>query len=559
MRIKKVFTILLILCCLGVSGGYVAYHGYKSARQIRLVKQARFYLARSNERKALLCLQRALRYNPKDIQACRLMAELTERLHSPGALIWRSRVLELNPRSAEDRLALAKTALVFRDYAASTNALEGIDAAARRTAAYHNVAGAVATALNHLEAAEVHFVQASQLESGNLAPQLNLAIIRLHGTNAARVGEARSTLRAFSKSPTNAVFRYEALRELLGDAIASRQTNAALALSKNLIRETNSTFSDRLLRLDLLKQSQDVEFKRELGLIQREAGTNMAWIRELGTWQMSAIGPAETLAWLEALPLEVQTNQLGAMLGAECRTMVGDWKGLRAFLQPQDWVELDFARLAFLSRALREQDLAGGAKAEWELALKAANSQKASLLMLQRLAAQWNWQSEAEDLLWTIVNRYPEEKWASQSLTRVLYTGGRTRPLMMLFSQEVKRTPSDLSARNNLAITALLLDAKEMKPHELAREVYQQAPTNASFASTYAFSLYVQEKNAEALKVMQQLKPQDLGGPSVAGYYGLILKASGDLERAKSYLETAAKAQLLPEERKLFEQAKAGS
>jgi predicted Zn-dependent protease len=176
--------------------------------------------------------------------------------------------------------------------------------------------------------------------------------------------------------------------------------------------------------------------------------------------------------------------------------------------------------------------------------------------MLLRLAAQWNWVNETEDLLRTIVDRYPEEKWAVESLSRALFVSGQSRSLMLLFSQELKRNPSDLAAKNNLAMVALLLNAKEFKPNELARQVYQQSPTNSSFAGTYAYSLYAQGKSAEALKVMQQIKPQDLERPSLAGYYGIILKAAGDGAGARPYLEKATKARLLPEEQKLFAQAK---
>ena len=161
-------------------------------------------------------------------------------------------------------------------------------------------------------------------------------------------------------------------------------------------------------------------------------------------------------------------------------------------------------------------------------------------------------------IIWTIVNQYPGEQWAFRALAQALFAGGRTRPLMMLYSQQVKRSPSDLGARNNLAMTALLLDAQELKPHELAREVYGKAPTNAAFISTYAFSLHLQKKDAEALKVIEQLKPQELQDPSIAGYYGLILKATGNGAKAKTCLELVSKTPLLPEERKLFDRAKAG-
>src|SRR2546423_13293725 len=105
----KFKTILLLACALGVlllGGGYVGYRGYKSARQHRLVKQARTFLAKGNQRKAQLTLQRALHYNSKDVEACRLMAELTEAGRSPSALLWRTRVVELKPHSLDDRLAL---------------------------------------------------------------------------------------------------------------------------------------------------------------------------------------------------------------------------------------------------------------------------------------------------------------------------------------------------------------------------------------------------------------------------------------------------------------------
>jgi L-asparaginase/Glu-tRNA(Gln) amidotransferase subunit D len=92
----------------------------------------------------------------------------------------------------------------------------------------------------------------------------------------------------------------------------------------------------------------------------------------------------------------------------------------------------------------------------------------------------------------------------------------------------------------------------------LAREVYEKAPTNSAYASTYAFSLHLQKKDAEALKVIERLKPQELQNPSIAGYYGLILKATGNGAKAKTYLELASKAKPLPEEQKLFDRAKTG-
>jgi len=516
------------------------------------------FLAKDDGRNALLCVQQVLRSDPHNLDATRVMAQLTEAARSPGAVLWWSRVVELNPHSLDDRLALAQSAVVMRDYATATNALGGVDQADKNTVAYHNIAGTVAAAANLPAQAEQQFLEAARLDPENQSVQLNLAVVRLHGTNLAAVTEARDSLRQLSSNATSSFLRCQALRELAFDALRHRQADEALLLSKQLLQETNSTFQDRLLRLDVLQQAQPAGFRAALAAFQHEAGGDPGKISALATWQMANTSPQDALTWLRTLPSNTQTNQSVELLVAECCTMLRDWHGLQSSIERQNWAELEFLRHAFLSRALRGQELADSSKAEWELALQAANGQKAGLIMLLRLAAQWNWQSEGEDILWTIVNRYPGEHWAVQGLSQALYAGGRTRSLMQLFGQEAKRIPSDLSAKNNLAMTALLLDAQELKPYDLAREVYQKSPTNAFYVSTYAFSLYLQGKNAEALKVIKTLTLQELRDPSWAGYYGLILKATGDRAEARAYLDLSSKARLLPEEKKLFDDAKAG-
>jgi Tfp pilus assembly protein PilF len=552
-------VILILLCTTAVLlAGYVGYRGYKVWKQKHLVTMARGFITKSDGKNALLCLQEALTSNPRNLDASRLMAEILEEARSSAAVLWRSRIVEENPKSLDDRLALARTALTMRDYSVASNALEGVDAVGKRSAVYHNVAGAVSVAANQPVQAETHFLEAIRLEPQNPVPQLNLAVVRLHGTNEAEMTEARATLNRLCVNQTNASLHCDALRELVMDAIRFKENDRALALSRELVQQTNSSFRDRLLRLDVLRVSGNAEFKSALAGFQRDAAADPAKIDEMATWQMTRTGPADAMTWMQTLPMKTQTNPPVAQLLAGCQIALQDWRRLQLSLEKQNWGELELMRHAFLARALRGQDLADSSKAEWELALKVAGSQKPPLAMLLRLASQWKWQSEGEEILWTIVNHYPNERWAVQALSQALFVGGRTRSLMSLYNQQVKAYPSDLAAKNNLAMTALLLEALELKPHELAREVYEKAPTNASFASTYAFSLHVQKKDAEALKVMRQLRPEELENQSVAGYYGLILKATGDNARARVYLDRAAKGPLLGEEKKLFEKARAG-
>ena len=561
MKVKKLSKILLVaLVSVAVllGGGYVGYRAYRAARQAHLVSQARDYLAHQEYKKALLCLQRAIRANRNDVAACRLMAELAERSRSPAALIWRNRVVELDPGSLDDRLALAKTALMLRDYATATNALDGVDSAGRKTSDYQNLAGTVAIATGQFAEAESCFTEAAKLDPQNSVAQLNLAIVRIHSTNVSVVADARSTLESLRTNPTNSVLRCRALRELTADAMRNQQNYKALTFCDKLVGETNSVFRDQLLRLEVLKNSDRTEFKSALAAAQNDATNTSASTYEMAMWQMARMSALDAKNWLRSLPMATQTNQPATLLIAECQVAQQDWLGLQTWVGAQHWADLEFLRHAFLARSLRGQQLDAAAKAEWDQALKAANSQEPSLVLLLRLATQFRWQTEGEEILWMIVNRYPAQQWAFRTLSQVLFVGGRTRPLMQLLSQRVQRFPSDLASKNNLAMTALLLDAKEMKPHELAREVYHAAPTNASYVSTYAFSLHVEQKDTDALKVFEKLPHRDLEDPSISGYYGLVLKATGDKAKALPYLDWAFKAPMLPEERKMFEQAKTG-
>jgi hypothetical protein len=212
------------------------------------------------------------------------------------------------------------------------------------------------------EQAEKHFLEAVRLEPQNPFPRLNLSVLRLQSTNDQTRAEAQSTLMGLSSNPTNGILRCKALRELVMDAARYKEPDKALALSGRLLNETNSLFSDRLLRLDLLRMTTNADFNATLESYQREAATNAAKVFELASWQVPRMGPEKTLNWLRTLPLSIQTNQAVGLLEAECRDGAADWPGLQTSLQKQQWGELDFLRHAYTCRALRKQELNDSAK-----------------------------------------------------------------------------------------------------------------------------------------------------------------------------------------------------
>lgn len=551
--------IIVLSCCIVfLLLGYTSYRGYQIWKQRHEMTLAKEYFVKGDRRSAMLFLQQVLHTNPRNVEATREMANLSELSRSPSALIWRQRVVELDPTSPKDRMALVQTSILFHDYSIATNTLAGMSDADKHSAAYQDIAGTVALMGGELDDAEAHFSEAIRLDPSNQTSELNLSVVRLHRTNSLDMAEARIALQRVVLNSTNANVVSQARRELINDAMRFNDTSTALAISQDLAKAINAAFEDKLLRLDVLQKAKSPEFKSALSADRHEAATNSAELYDLTDWQLSRLSPTEAYSWLKSLPMQTQTNQPAAILIAQCQVELGAWHDMETALESQNWAELEFMRHALLARALREQGLGEASTAEWNVAVKSTNNQKVGLTALFRLAASWNWNREGEQILWIVVKQYPEEKWAAPILAQALSAWHRTRSLMELFSIMHQRDLNDPGVKNNLAMMTLLLNVPDGNPSGMAKEVYDLSPTNADYASTYAFSLYLQGKNADGLKAMQQLNPKDLEKPSIAGYYGLLLKANGNKIEAKKYLNLAFKGNLLPEEQKLFDEAKAG-
>jgi Flp pilus assembly protein TadD len=558
MKQKNLIILLVggaMVVALLAAGGYAGRKVYRASQRAKLVEQARQHVANGETKEAMACLEKVLRERPNDVAACRLMAQMAEAAHSPAALLWRKRVVALTVTSVEDRLDLTAAALGAGDFFTASNTLHDVSPAGQQTARFHYLAGSLAAALGQPGVAAGHFQEQCRLEPTNPVPRLALAVVQLQGSNSQVWAQARASLQQLSSEPT---LGCQAQRELIADALRSQRTNEAVALAGDLVRQTNASFGDVLVRLKVLYLAGRPEFGPELAACQRQAASSLNSLAELARWEMSQIGPDATLAWLDRLPADFRTNQPVALLAAECRTALRDWRGLQLSLEVQDWGELECLRHAFLARSFRGETNETLAKAEWNEALKYASMQERGVIRLQRAIAPWNWAAESQELLGVIVNRYPEETWAAGALTQSFAATGNTRGLLEVWRQALQRSPSDPVLKNNVAMAALLVGANECQPHELAREVYHKAPRSAAYASTYAYSLLVQNKAAEALKVIEQLTPEELQDAAVVGYYGLILKAVGQGTKAKPRLEAALKGNVLPEERQLFEQARVG-
>ena len=390
---RKLIIAIVCLCVLFVAA-FGSYRGYKLWKQKRYVKMARQFIEKGDGANAMLSLRQVLQANPGNIEACRMMAEFAELAGSPQALLWRSRLVELEPKSFTNRLALARTAMAVGDTDMARKTLDGVDEPHKKTALFHIVSGAAELSAGALTEAEMHFVEASRIEPSNPLTHLNLASLRLQRKDASVVAEARASLQNLT---TNKAVRHEALKHLVFDSL--RQTNlpGALTFSRQLVQDSNSAFSDRMLRLDVLRNARDPELETYLATLKRESVSNSPKAFEVSKWILGSGKPNDALDWIRTLPTATRTNPPVPLVETDCYIATRNWSAMVTNLALQNWLEMDCLRLAARCRAFKEQGITAAAKGEWLAAMKAAGAGKNSnaLRSLLRTVDLWRWRARA--------------------------------------------------------------------------------------------------------------------------------------------------------------------
>jgi hypothetical protein len=531
--------------------GRPAYRHYKEVRSMRL---AQAVLAKGDDRSAFLALRIVLAINSSNVPATRLMADLFDRGQSPAALGWRRRVSELDP-GLENRIQFAACALRYEKppFPIAAQALEEMRSLAESITDYHLVASQLALKLNRLPDAETHLESAARLEPTNRLHQLNLATIRLQSADTNIAAAARGALAALASDPALAL---PALRSLTADGLARHDWTAAEDCSRRLQTQAEATLEDRFLRLTVLSESRNAQLGPALASVQRECATNSLKVAQAVSWMNGHALARAALDWTATLPAGTRTAQPVPMAEADCYLTLADWSGLQDRLMGRRWDEQEFLRLAFLSRALREQNKRDGAGANWRLALSAASRRPELLLVLLQLTRAWGWTEETTDVLWAIAGRTRSEDWPLRMLMSDYAAKNDSVGIYRVFQALLERHPDSLELKNNVATLGLLLGRDLARSQALAREVYVAAKTNAALVSTYAFALHAQGKTADGLKLMQGFPEAELHRPEIALYYAVLLTAAGEKNEAGPYFAAAEKGQPLPEERRLLEQAR---
>jgi predicted Zn-dependent protease len=550
---RKMSVFLLVMAVVAAAGWY-GRKAYKRTTERRAVNEAVEYLKKSDGRKAVLCLQRALQVNSQSLPATRLMADMLDAAGASSALSWRIRTAQLEPKNMGNRLIWAETAIKFHDFNSAEQAFSGLDEKTRQSVTYQKLCGAVAWGLGSNSVAEAYYREAQRLEPTNAAIQFNLATIEMTSTNREIASAARASLEQLTANPD---YRIAALRHLMGDAAAHKSYVTAMNDAAEIATRPDASVEDRIDYLELLRVANGTNFSSWLATQKQEATHSPVEAFALGRWMITSENPATAIKWLRSLPESVQTNQPVPLVMSDCEIDLKDWSGLLTLVQKQDWAEANCFRLALMSLAQHSLNDDSASQTSWRRAMHLATHRLDHLVRLSQVTAAWGWSEQNEEVLSDIVSEFPKERWAVDALSSRLYAAGNTRELASILSKVYESDTTDPKSQNNFASVCLLLKSDMETAHKLAREAYDSAPQNPFYASTYAYSLLLQKKQDEAVKVLSSLKPENLQVPAVAAYYGVVEVESGHKELAKAALERAASAKLLPEENEMVRAAQA--
>lgn len=546
----RIFLGVIAVLTVLIFGSVFGFRSYRKWQADRFVRRAETYLGWGDNKSATLTARNVLEFAPSNNGALRVMAEVSEREGVSSAIDWRQKVADNNPESVSDAVALAKTAMKFGSLPTAQKALERIGAKAGTSAQYHEALGQLAAAKKDPREAETHFIAALKLKPDDVTLQLELAVVQLRSNDSATKGEAA---RVLTRLLNDRGVRVAAAKNLIQNALEQRDSDV-VHFAEVLLGFPEASFQDRLLCLQLFNRLQLPQFASALTDLQAEAAENPEKLAILLSWMSGNHLGIVALDWTKRLAPEMLMKRPVFVAVADCYISARDWTGLQEWCTKKEWPGLESLRHAYLALSSRSTGDSINSDLEWSKAVKLATTTD-DLETLQRAAAKWDWKKESVDLLWTLANNSDKQRAALNTLYQYYGEQGDTASLYRVAAKLARIAPDDPLIQNNFAQLSLLLNADVDHARTLARRVYEERKTDANFASTYAFALFTQRLPDQAVKVMDSLNPEQLKRPEIAAYYGIMLASMGDRNKAQSYLELGKTARLLPEEKKLLDDA----
>jgi hypothetical protein len=425
----------------------------------------------------------------------------------------------------------------------------------RESAPYHVVAGWLARAQGDEAGQERHFAAALEKEPRNETYQYNLGAVRIKSPDSQKNAQARDALEQLAKS---APFRAGSLRALLNDAIRRNDLKAADRFAQELQLSPQVTFADDLLCLDFYKKLDQKKLATLLEKVKPLAARQPEDLAALMAWMNGNGMSAEVLRWMEKLPPEKTANPPPAIEVADAFAAQKNWSRLRRWTKSTNWGDAQYLGLAYQAYA-RQQSRQEGADAEsvslWHDAERACEENPEREIRLARLASKWNLPSQAEQL-WLRVAHNPLSRREALDALFEIYRASNDLPNLYLTAMRLHETsPEEPLIAAEYARLSIILDRNQSEGQRVAKEAFDQAPTEPRCAVAQALSLNSQGRTPEGIVILQKLPAEKLHDARVALYLAVLLVSDGKADAAREFIDAANSGFAFPEEKKLLHEA----
>jgi predicted Zn-dependent protease len=546
-------AIAMLLCALLLSYGLKLYENW---HQTRLLQQAASMVQNGRFTEATQTAREFVAQHPDSLPALDILADAAEKQNLEEAITWRRQIARLRPKDPDSQLNLISAALRFGKLDLARKALDQIPDNDRDRAAFHIVAGWLASAEGNFAEQEEQFAAAVKKEPKNDLYQFNLAALQIHSQDAQKNASARENLERLSKL---APYRTGALRALLNDAVEHNDLSAADNFAQQLQISQEITFSDYLLCLNFYRKLDEKKFRLSLERVKPFAARNSSDLASLMGWMNQNGLSEEVVKWIEKLPANKLASPPAAVAVAEGYANTKNWTRLKRWTRKGTWGESDHLRFAYQAIATR-RSRQGSADTEfhelWHIAERSANDQPDRELVLARLASKWDLDKESEQLWLRVAEDPPLRREALDALRRLFRRDNDTSKLYDVLQRLHDSSPNEAPITADLARLGLDLERSVERSHDLAKEAHDRAPNEVNCAVTYAFSLYRLGRSAEALAIVQGLPADQLHDPHAAVYMALLLSGANQIDAAKDYI-AAADDGIYPEEKNVLDEARA--
>ena len=341
----------------------------------------------------------------------------------------------------------------------------------------------------------------------------------------------------------------------MADAMVRRDFAAARHWSAAALANPQATLADSLNQANLELLVDKKPFTDVFPPLAAKAATSPDDIAPFVRWALVQSRATEADHWLATLPAAVRNSAPVASAQAEAVAQLQDWDRLATLLEAGAWgaIPPESVRLAMSARVVGLRNAALQHDV-WNEALQASSTNLGALMVLERLANIWKWETESERTLWTIARGFPDQTWVHQTLFNAYRSRNDTSNMREVMEVLLTADPSVPRYQHDWALLSLLIDptTEWNRPKEMMHQLYQSDPTNPDYITGYAFALAQGGKAAQALTVMNTLPAAELKYSPRAPYLAFIYGSNGKKDEVTRLEGMAGATSLLPEERQLF-------